>query len=284
VNPGVSVRALIERAAAQLPGDEARREAELLLLHVLDRPRAWLYAHAADALPSGVVAQFDGLLARRAGGEPLAYVTGEREFWSLPLAVSPAVLIPRHETERLVELALERVPPDVDCAIADLGTGSGAIALALAHERPQARVLACDASAAALAQAQANAARLGLGNVEFVLSDWFAAFGTRRFDLVVSNPPYIAADDAHLTQGDLRFEPAAALAAGADGLEAIRRIARDAPAHLAPGAWLLFEHGWDQGAAARAILAQNGFVDIFTATDLEQRERVSGARAGAPSP
>ena len=264
-----------------MPGEgklDARRDAELLLMHVLDRSRAWLYAHDDDAIEVDPARRFHELVARRAAGEPLAYLTGRREFWSLDLAVTSDVLIPRPETELLVELALQRIPQDNPVDIADLGTGSGAIALAIAHEHPQARVLATDASIAALAVARGNAERLGIGNAEFAQGDWCAALGVRRFDLIVSNPPYIAATDAHLGQGDLRFEPQTALVSGADGLDAIRAIIREAPAHLKPGGWLLLEHGYDQGRAVHGLLDKSGFVEVFTAQDLEQRERVSGGR------
>jgi release factor glutamine methyltransferase len=278
VSEAATVRRLLDGALSRLRGDEAVREAELLLQHVLQQPRAWLFAHGDDTVTAHVAEQFQVLLERRAAGEPLAYILGEREFWSLRLQVTPAVLIPRPETELLVEAALRHLPQKQTVDIVDLGTGSGAIALAIAHERRRARIVASDASQAARAVARANAQRLALDNIEFVHSDWFAALGGRRFDLIVSNPPYIAANDAHLGQGDLRFEPADALASGADGLDAIRAIVNAAPGHLHPGAWLLFEHGRDQGA-------QNGFVEIFTERDLELRERVSGGRApGAPSP
>ena len=285
MSEATTVRRLLGGALSRLRGDEAVREAELLLQHVLQQPRAWLFAHGDDNVTAHVAGQFHSLLERRAAGEPLAYILGEREFWSLQLQVTPAVLIPRPETELLVEAALRHLPQKQHVDIADLGTGSGAISLALAHERPLARILAIDASTAALEVARANAQRLELGQVEFLHSDWLAGAGGRRFDLIVSNPPYIAANDAHLRQGDLRFEPEAALASGADGLDAIRAIAGAAPRHLRPGGWLLFEHGQDQGEAAREVLAQNGFVEIFTERDLELRERVSGGRApGAPSP
>ena len=281
----VTVRGLLVEGAALLRNDEGSREAELLLQHVLQQPRAWLFAHGADIPGDAALQRFRALLARRTAGEPLAYILGRREFWSLDLEVTPAVLIPRAETELLVELALQRLPQKQKVDIADLGTGSGAIALALAHERPLARVLATDASPAALEVAWRNAERLGLGNVEFLRSDWFDGLGARRFDLIVSNPPYIAADDAHLYRGDLRFEPPDALASGADGLEAIRTIAHAAQAHLHPGGALLLEHGYEQGDAVRGILQQSGFVDVFTARDLEQRERVTGGvSAAAPLP
>ncbi len=273
-----TVRATLAQAIAALTGVEAGREAELLLQHALGRTRAWLYAHADDAVDGSAVRRVRELVARRQAGEPLAYITGRREFWSLDLAVSPAVLIPRPETELLVELAIQKIPHAQATAVADLGTGSGAIALAIAHERPRAQVLATDASAAALDVARGNAARVGVTNVGFALGDWCAALGNARFDLIVSNPPYIAAADPHLRRGDLRFEPPPALASGIDGLDAIRAIVETAPAHLRPGGWLLLEHGFEQGRAVRAFLEKSGFVEVFTAHDLEDRERVSGGR------
>ena len=273
----ITARGLL--AAADTLGDEeSAREAELLLGHALDRNRAWLYAHADDALDAADAVRFHALLTRRAAGEPIAYLIGRREFWSLGLAVTPDVLIPRPETELLVELALERIAQNVKVDIADLGTGSGAIALALAHERPHARVVATDCSTAALAVARGNAGHLGIANVEFTQGDWCAALGSRKFDLIVSNPPYIAAGDIHLQQGDLRFEPRAALASGADGLDAIRAIVRASPAYLHAGGWMLVEHGHEQAIAVRDLLEKSGFVEVFTGRDLEGRERVGGGR------
>lgn len=266
--------ALAQGVAAGVP----RNEAEILLAHALGADRAWLYAHARDALDDAPLAHYRDAVARRARGEPVAYITGRRGFWTLDLEVTPATLIPRPETERLVELALERLPPQAPATVADLGTGSGAVALAIACERPRTRVLATDRSAEALAVARRNVARLRLDNVDFALGDWCGALGDARFDLIVANPPYIAADDPHLARGDLRHEPAIALASGADGLDAIRHIVRDAAAHLRHGGWLLFEHGWEQGPDARALLDQAGYTDVFTARDLEQRDRVSGGR------
>ncbi len=268
----------LRAAAARLPGPDARHEAEQLLLHVLGRDRAWLFAHGDDPLPEPEAAAFDALLTRRAAGEPLAYLLGRRGFWTLDLQVSPATLIPRPETERLVELALERLPDDRPLRIADLGTGSGAIALALASERPRAQVVATDVSDEALHVAQANAEVNRVANVAFRRGSWLAPLAAERFDLIASNPPYIADGDPHLGQGDLRFEPPAALSSGADGLDAIREIVATAPAHLLPGGWLLLEHGWDQGEAIRALLIAAGFVDVATETDLEQRDRVTLGR------
>lgn len=263
-------------AATQRLGE--RIDAETLLLHVLDKPRSWLFAHADDPLDMDVQTAFSELVERRAQGEPVAYLTGHRGFWSMDLEVTMATLIPRTETELLVELALQRLPRERVCAVADLGTGSGAIALALAHERPLARVTATDASSAALAVAQRNAQRLRIGNVDFAQGDWLAPLGAQRFDLIASNPPYIEADDVHLARGDLRFEPASALASGVDGLDDIRRIVRDARDHLEVDGWLLFEHGWNQGDAVRVLLDAAGYAEVFTAQDLEQRDRVSGGR------
>jgi release factor glutamine methyltransferase len=263
-------------AAALRLGD--RVDAEALLLHVLGQSRSWLFAHADDALDRDDQAAFEALVARRATGEPVAYLTGRRGFWTLELEVTPVTLIPRPETELLVELALERLPRDAVADVADLGTGSGAVALAIASERRQARVVATDASADALAVARRNAQRLGIANVRFVHGDWLAPLTGERFALIVSNPPYIEASDPHLAQGDLRHEPALALASGADGLDDIRRIVADARAHLEPGGWLLLEHGWNQGDAVRALLAVEGYAGAFTARDLEERDRVSGGR------
>lgn len=273
-----TTRSLLAEAADALAGSSGRREAELLLAHVLRRSRAWLYAHADDAHADEIGQRFHALVARRASGEPVAYLTGHRQFWSLDLAVTPDVLIPRPETELLVELALERLVREEETHVADLGTGSGAVALAIAHELPSARVLGTDVSAAALTVAGANGEALGLRNVEFARGDWFAAVGARTFDLVVANPPYVADDDPHLAQGDVRFEPRTALAAGADGLDAIRAIVQAAPEHIEYGGSLLIEHGYEQGAAVRALLESSGFIEVFTALDLEQRERVSGGR------
>lgn len=279
----LTLRQVVADASARLGSIDARHEAELLLLHVLDRPRSWLFAHATDPLAANDQAAFEALLARRVAGEPVAYLTGRRGFWTLDLEVDPATLIPRPETELLVELALERLPPDQSLQLADLGTGSGAIALALASERPQAQVLATDASPGALAVAARNAARHDLRNVRFAEGghDWYAPLQGARFDLIASNPPYIASDDPHLEQGDLRFEPATALASGPDGLDDIRRIVDGGQAHLRPEGWLLIEHGWDQGAAIRALFDAAGFVEVQTAQDLEQRDRITLGRRPA---
>lgn len=272
------IRQLLAAAAQALPGVEGRHEAELLLLHVLGRERSWLFAHATDPVDPASGQAFAALLQRRVAGEPVAYLLGRRGFWTLELAVTPDTLIPRPETERLVELALERLPEARPLRIADLGTGSGAIALAVASERPRAQVLATDMSAGALAVAAANARRHGLDNVAFRQGSWHAPLAGERFDLIASNPPYIASADPHLARGDLRFEPASALASGQDGLDDIRAIVAGAMAHLLPGGWLLLEHGWDQGEAIRALLTDAGFVEVATEVDLEQRDRVSLGR------
>jgi len=277
----VNVRDLLAMASRRIGGADARLDAELLLAHALGTPRARLYAwpeHEPDATERSA---FEQLVDARARGEPIAYLTGRREFWSLDLAVTPDVLIPRHETELLVALALERIPRDRPFRVADLGTGSGAIALAIARERPLARVTATDASAGALDVARGNAARLGIGNVAFAGGDWFAALGDACFDAIVSNPPYMAADDVHLAEGDLRFEPAAALASGADGLDAMRRIVAGAPAHLTDAGVLLLEHGFDQSARVRALLDAAGFENVASVCDNGGHERVTlGTKRG----
>ena len=250
-------------------------DAEWLLAHALARPRSWLFAHAQDPVDAEAAARFADLLERRAAGEPVAYLTGTQGFWSLELDVSPATLIPRPETELLVEQALLRILSDAAVRVADLGTGSGAIALALAKERPQAQLVATDASADALAVARGNAQRNGIGNVEFRHGDWLTPLLGERMDVIVSNPPYVADGDPHLAQGDLRFEPPMALSCGVDGLDAIRMIAIAAPAHLRAGGWLLLEHGLNQGPAVRTLLRDAGFYGVKTVRDLESRDRVT---------
>lgn len=273
-----NVHDLQSEAARSLDSDEARREAALLLRHVLGVSEAWLVAHANDPVDSSNEAVFRDFVARRARGEPVAYLIGSRGFHDLDLQITPDVLVPRPETELLVDLALQRLPLDADRVVADLGTGSGAIGLAIAQARPRARVIATDASASALRVARANAERLGLRNVEFTQGDWCAPLREATFDMIVANPPYIAEDDPHLRDGDLRFEQHDALASGLDGLDAIRAIVRSARAHLRDGCWLMFEHGFAQGSAVRELLATNTYVEVFTERDLEGRERVSGGR------
>jgi release factor glutamine methyltransferase len=252
-------------------------EARLLLQQVLGVNRAWLIAHANDALQTNRDEEFQALLTRRLAGEPIAYLIQQREFYGLTLHVSPATLIPRADSETLVDAALEKIPhPSTKpITVLDLGTGSGAIALAIAHNRPQANVLAVDASDAALAVAQDNASQLKLSNVQFALSDWYANLAEQRFDLIVSNPPYIAENDSHLSQGDLRFEPLSALTSGQDGLDDIRQITEQGLIHLNPQGWMMLEHGYDQGAAVRELMAQAGLVEIATRQDLGGNERVT---------
>jgi release factor glutamine methyltransferase len=258
-------------------------DARVLLAHVLGKDRAWLAAHAAETIAAAQVDEFFALAKRRRDGEPVAYLTGVREFWGLPIAVSSAVLIPRPETETLVELALAWLPAERETRVLDLGTGSGAIALAIAHERPQAHVLATDISEVALALARNNAQRLRLSNIEFMRSDWFAALPLQihgaPFDLIASNPPYVEAGDAHLGEGDLRHEPALALSPGDDGLLAIRRIVAGARERLVAGGALIVEHGYDQAEAVRAMFASAGFTDLVGARDLAGIPRVVGGRA-----
>ncbi len=270
-----TVESLLRQAATTVD----RVDAEWLLAHAVAKPRSWLFAHGSDTVPAAVAARFEAMLARRQAGEPVAYLTGTQGFWTLDLEVSPATLVPRPETELLVELALARIPVDAGARVADLGTGSGAIALAIAKERPRAAVVATDASDEALEVARRNANRNRIANVEFREGDWFAPLAGETFDLIASNPPYIAEGDPHLGEGDLRFEPPTALSSGTDGLDAIRRIVGDAPAHLASGGWLLLEHGWYQGEPVRALLQAAGFTDVETARDLEGRDRVSLGRA-----
>jgi release factor glutamine methyltransferase len=247
------------------------REARLLLAAATGFSQASVLAHPESELPAAAEARFRDLAARRKHGEPIAYLLGEKEFYGLPLAVNPAVLIPRPETELLVDLALARQP----ASVLDLGTGSGAIALAIKRHLPAARVVAVERSAAALAVARRNALKLGL-EVDFRHGLWFEPVAGERFDLVVSNPPYVAMDDPHLSLGDVRFEPHAALVAGGDGLDSIRAIVRDAPGHLNPGGRLLLEHGLGQEAEVGKLLRAAGLEDIATWPDLAGIARVSG--------
>jgi release factor glutamine methyltransferase len=267
----VTIAALL--AASGLPAIEA----EVLAAHALGIPRARLLADASRPLGPEASRRVERLFLRRRAGEPVAYLTGEREFYGLAFRVTPDVLIPRPETELLVELALARLPNRAG-RVLDLGTGSGAIAVALAHAAPDAEIVAVDASAAALELARENARRYG-ASIRFMFGDWFAGLAGERFDVIVSNPPYVARGDAHLQEGDLRFEPEEALVGGVDGLEAIRGIVAGAAAHLVPGGGLLFEHGYDQAERCKSLLGMYGYVEIASWPDLAGIVRVSGGRA-----
>nr|WP_301292289.1 peptide chain release factor N(5)-glutamine methyltransferase [Erwinia aphidicola] len=262
-------------AIARLSSSESpKRDAEILLAWVSGKSRAWLIAFDDAQLDDSQLAALEMLLARRAAGEPVAYLIGEREFWSLPLSVSPDTLIPRPDSEVLVEQALSRLPAD-PCAILDLGTGTGAIALALASERADCQVTGVDRIAAAVALAKHNGTKLNLPNARFLQSDWFSALDAQRFQLIVSNPPYIDAADHHLSQGDVRFEPASALVADDQGLADIKIIACCAGKYLADNGWLLLEHGWQQGEAVRQILRENSFCQVETCQDYGGNDRVT---------
>lgn len=294
----------------QLDSGSARIEVQCLLQQVLGVARAYLMAHPERVLTDAENSTYRDFFQRRLAGEPIAYIFGQREFFGLNFKVTSATLIPRSDTELLVELALQLIPPfnasplqggaghaaksasrqvaaDLlptegcragSARVLDLGTGSGAIALAIAHQRPDVEVWACDASIAALRVAQENAQRLAIANVHFIESDWLSALGERSYDLIVSNPPYIAAADPHLAQGDVRFEPLSALVAGADGLDDIRHIVKQAALHLEKNGWLLLEHGYDQAAPVRELLRAAGFAEVFSAKDLSGIERCSGGK------
>lgn len=255
----------------------ARIEVQCLLQAVLGVNRAYLLTHSERILNAHETSRYGELFERRINGEPIAYLLGEREFFGLSFKVTPATLIPRPDTELLVELALQRIP--AGGAVLDMGTGSGAIALAIAHERPDARVVAVDASAAALIVAAENVQRLNLGRVRLLHSDWFSAMSGERFDLIVSNPPYIEIEDVHLSQGDVRFEPLSALASGRDGLDDIRRIVGEAKIYLNAGGWLMFEHGYNQAARVRGLLQDAEFCDVSSMLDLSGIERVTLGQA-----
>lgn len=276
---GPSIDDLIRHS--QLPRAEARR----LLASLTGQPLTWFMAHGDDPADPDITARFQALAERRRSGEPLAYLLGQQEFYGRPFAVSPAVLIPRADTETLVETALEQLlllrqqRRTVPLSLLELGTGSGIIAITLALETPDTEVHAVERSPEALAMAQQNAKALGASRIHWHAGSWWQALASpRRFDLIVSNPPYIAANDHHLQQGDLRFEPPQALAAGPDGLDDLRIIIGGSPAHLNPGGWLLLEHGYDQEAPVQALLRDAGFADVFTRRDLAGQPRVSGGR------
>jgi release factor glutamine methyltransferase len=280
------VSALIAEGVARLQRvtEQARLEAEILLGAALGQSRSWLLAHGDERiLDCDATDRYEAYVTRRSHGEPVAYILGEKEFWSLTLAVSPDVLVPRPETELVVELALQRLPDGSQARILDLGTGSGAIALALAQERPFTHVTGSDISAPALAIASRNAVRLQLANVEFRQGSWFTPVAGERFDLVLANPPYIADDDSRVEAAVRRYEPHAALFAGVDGLEAVRLITATAGVHLVPGGRLILEHGDSQGRAVRDLLVGAGFAAVTTHRDLAGLERcTAGQWPGAP--
>ena len=267
---------LIEEGVARLArvSDQPRHEAEILLAAALAKPRSYLIAHPEQrVLDCEATDRYESHVTRRANGEPVAYILGEKEFWSLPLAVGPGVLIPRPETELAVELALTHLPADAPGRVLDIAAGSGAIALAIAHERPRIHVIGTDVSEPAVRLAQHNAAHLGLTNVEFRRGSWFEPVPGERYTLVVSNPPYIAEDDPRVERGVRLFEPHAALFAGPTGLEALRVLASGAPGHLVPGGWLVVEHGDTQGEAVRDLFERAGLREVQTVRDLAGRDR-----------
>lgn len=273
IAPGSTIASILRNAAID------PLEARILLTHALQLSRVQLITQSDRVLSVHEAERIASLFRRRLGGEPIAYITGEREFYGLSLHVTPDVLIPRPETELLVELALQRLPPNG--RILDMGTGSGAIPVAIAHSRPDAIVTALDVSNNALAVAQRNAARHG-ATIQLLQSDWYGALANQQFDIIVANPPYIEAGDAHLSQGDLRFEPVDALTDHADGLSSLRTIIAGAPSHLVSGGWLLMEHGYDQASAIRTMLAGQGFDAVQSWVDLAGIERVTGGSNQSP--
>jgi len=277
-----SVAGLLAEARQKLAHhEEAAREAQILLGHALGVSRAWLAAHDRARVEPARAGSFAALVERRRAGEPVAYLLGSREFHGLDFRVTPEVLIPRPDTEVLIDAALEKLPLAVRADVLDLGTGSGCIAVALAHARPVLRIAAVDVSASALAVARDNARAIGV-QVDFMQSCWYEGLAERRFDMIVANPPYVAEHDPHLEQGDLRHEPRIALISADHGLADIRRIVHGAPAHLQPGGWLLFEHGHDQADASRNLLLDAGFDEPFMKRDLAGLARVAGARLLTP--
>lgn len=262
--------------SAELPDSPtARLDAELLLAAALGKPRSFLHTWPERIVSTEAALAFAGYLKRRRTGEPVAYILGQQGFWKLDLEVAPHTLIPRPETEMLVEAALELVPAFAPTQVLDLGTGTGAIGLALANDRRQWKITAVDRVPEAVELAERNRQRLQLDNAEVLNSHWFSALEGRQFDLIISNPPYIAETDPHLSMGDVRFEPGSALTSGPDGLDDLRTIISEAPAHLTPGGWLLLEHGYDQGPAVRELLIRHGFERIQTRRDLGEHERIT---------
>ncbi|TXK60541.1 peptide chain release factor N(5)-glutamine methyltransferase [Alkalisalibacterium limincola] len=282
--PGSVSHHLAEAARRLQEGsDSARLDAELMLCHVLRCSRAWLFAHADDPLEPGAAGEFHRLLRRRLQGEPIAHILGRRGFWTLDLAVDASTLIPRPETELLVEAALARIGEGTHLRVLDLGTGTAAVALAIASERPRAEIVAVEQSPGAIDLARRNVDASGLRNVALRQGSWYAPVAGERFSVIVSNPPYIASGDPHLDHGDVRFEPRSALVAGVDGLDDIRVIVAGAAAHLEPGGWLMLEHGHDQGEAVRTLMATAGMGEVGSRQDLAGHERVSFGRL-SPSP
>lgn len=273
-----SIRQLLEQATRLLDTESARLDAEVLLGYVLQQPRSYFHAWPEKRLPYESREHFRHLLQQRLQGRPVAYLTGEREFWSLPVNVTTDTLIPRPETETLVSQALQRLPAGQTQRVADLGTGSGAIALAIARERPQCRIIATDISTAAIAVASSNARQLGIDTVTFLSGNWCEPLTGKALDMIVSNPPYIAESDPHLCSGDVRFEPRTALVAGVQGMDALTCIAHCATRHLQPGGWLLMEHGYDQGGLAKQLLEDTGFIDITDHADDAGLNRVIAGR------
>lgn len=276
-NDQYRVQRLLEQAILRLKevSDSPGLDAEILLAMVLEKPRSYLVTWPEKIVEPSDRARFEQVLQRRIQGEPIAHITGEREFWSLPLKVTPDTLIPRPDTELLVELALASIPRGANWKILDLGTGTGAIALAIAQERPDAHVHAVERSEQALKIARENAARHSITNLQFYSGSWFEPVHGKRFHLIVSNPPYIASDDPHLQQGDVRFEPRTALVAGPEGMDDLEQIIRHAPGYLLPGGGLLLEHGYEQAAAVRRLLKMHGFIKVSTQKDLAGHDRVS---------
>lgn len=272
----ITIANVLSQARNFIPYHDVR----ILLQSVLKVNHAYLIAHPEQSLIPTQIQTFQLLVTRRVSGEPIAYILGEREFYSLKFKVNPSVLIPRPETELLVDLALEKISSDIPCKVLDLGTGSGAIAITIAKLRLLANVTAVDSSVDAIAIAKKNAKYLNVSNVHVIKSDWFEGLAGERFDLVISNPPYVIFDDPHLSQGDLRFEPQLALAAGLDGMDCIRLIISSAASHLNVGGWLLIEHGYNQAKMSRQLLKKAGFSNIFSRSDLAGIMRVSCGRYG----
>lgn len=272
-----TIKHILEHATKLLAdiSDSARLDSELLLTFVMKQTRVWLHTWPDNELTPGQYSEFEQLITRRKNGEPIAHIIGEQEFWSLKLKVTPDTLIPRADTERLVELALERIPQASFWNIVDLGTGSGAIALALAKERPSAQVVATDASMKALTIAEENAKLNQLNNIRFVRSSWFDDLENHVFEMIVSNPPYIAENDPHLSSGDVRFEPDTALTSGPAGLDDLSHLISKAPGYLKPGGWLILEHGYDQADAVIQLMQQAGFTNCQDFKDYGGNPRVA---------